>query len=225
MTPLEPSQTYTTVFLEKQEPTVLGTFMGLSAGSAPSKPPELPEPPIALSAAAQTALRNAFNAAGVSDDVAGSFLRLISEHLKFVEWLAGESRENLTAFRALRGDRSSKRHLRDTKRSLDAALDHLAAIKHLPTRLGEDWHAEVEAIHRIRTRLDALSRFLARPGRRGPMPDRYQPLVLQAIATFLNERGLPLVTTPGGLFATVARILLGEVHPRDLMKAIKASRS
>ena len=107
-------------------------------------------------------------------------------------------------------------------RSLDRALEHMAAIEHLPTPVARDLHAGAEAIQRIRTRLDLLSRVLARPGRSGPVPDIYESLALHSTAQFFQGLGLRPTTTPAGLFVTVATTLLGEVHPRDLMKAIKA---
>ena len=132
--------------------------------SPPSKrreSPKPPDPPIALPIGTQAAIRREFKSAGASKDDAARFLRLYAESADTIARLAGKFETGLLDFKALRKDATSKRHLRAASRCLSEALAHVAAIEHLPAALADDVRAEDEAIKRIQTRLDVISRLLA----------------------------------------------------------------
>jgi hypothetical protein len=223
MTPFEPGQVYR-----------LSDVMSLSAVSAPSKkaePAKPAKPKIVFSVAKQTALRKAFKAGGVSEDVVDIFLEMMPEQLAWIDQGAGVYQASRAALKALRADKCSRRHLRDAGKALKAALQHLEAVEHVPPLEALQMQAVIEATQRAQNVLEQMQFSMAKMMKRpGPVGDLKQPLALNVIASLFQHVGLRLVTTPDGLFATAARILLkrttdDDFSPKDLLSAIRHARS
>jgi hypothetical protein len=175
----------------------------------------------------QAAIRQAFKDAGAPKDAAERFLETMPALLGSLEQVAREHGADQAVFKALHRDTKAKKHLRRAVEYLDAALVELAAVKHFPATMGNPMtlHVEDEAIRRVRRKLDFLRGYFQRPGLPGTEADHFEQLALDAIASVFDREGLPLVTTPGGLFPTVARVVLKrwdkDVQPRKLLSAIR----
>jgi hypothetical protein len=178
-------------------------------------------------------VREAFEAADVSDDVACQFLRRFSASVDTLKQVAGWHQAVVADYRAFR---RSKTDLRRAQESLDAALKYLAATEHLPEAITLQSHVDDEALwiiralveeaaQRLRTLLEVVSGWLEKPQKRGPVPDVYLRLALKTIVRIFRDLGLPVTTKPEGLLARAASILLKpadkDVHPRDLTFAVK----